>query len=103
MIEEIGVAKLEFTLPTGEKIYKSKIKVFVQEVNNGQGGWKTVTKEKTWWPTEWSDEKIWEKISEAFKNKIEDGNGYVGTTSDGIKINIFTDTIGEISTAYIIK
>jgi hypothetical protein len=104
LIEEIYNSKaLVTTLFSGEKVYKSKIKVFIQEINNGQGGWKTVANEKTWWPSSWSEQKVWEKISEAFNNKVIDkGSRWHGTTSDGTKIEMYIDVNGNISTAYII-
>jgi hypothetical protein len=104
LIEEvINTRALVKTLPSGEQVFKSRIKVFVQEMNNGQGGWKTVTNEKTWWPSSWSEQKVWEKISEAFNNKVNvQGAKWHGTTADGVKIEMYLDSNNNISTAYII-
>lgn len=104
LIEEVANTRnLVKTLPSGEQIFKSKIKVFVQEINNGQGGWKTVANEKTWWPSVWNDQKVWEKISEAFSNKVNiQGSKWHGTTVDGVKIEMYLDVSGNISTAYLI-
>jgi len=105
LIEEIpGTRKLVTKLSTGEEIYKAKIRVFVQEGNNGKGIWKTLDGEKTLWPASWNDEKIWNTILEAYKNKkIARASRYEGITSDGIKVEMYLDKNLNINTAYIIE
>ena len=92
------------TLPDGTPLYKSEIKVFVQEDANGRGDWKKVKNYKTWWPSTWDEDKIWKKIAEASNNIIEiEGNRLQGLTSEGIKIEMRLDKMANISTAYITK
>ena len=102
LVEEISGRTLVTTLQDGTPVFESEVRVWVQEANNGAGQWKNLGL-KTWWPDSWSEQKIWNSISEAFSNKtLQYNNLYHGTTSDGTKIAIRLDGSGNISTAYII-
>ncbi|HEY8934781.1 MAG TPA: EndoU domain-containing protein, partial [Cyclobacteriaceae bacterium] len=104
LIEELpGTRSLLLKLSTGEQVFKSKIKVFVQEGNNGSGIWKSISSDKTWWPSSWSEQTVWGKISEAFSNKKNiSGTKWHGTTVAGEKIEMYLDSQGNIMSAYII-
>jgi len=90
------------TLPTGEVIYKAKIKFKVKELEAGGTGFKAKKDLTTFWPDTWDEQKIMEKITEAFNNKTNvQYNQWIGTTADGIKIQMFLDANGNITTAFI--
>ena len=104
LVEEVaGTRTLVTTLQDGTEVFQSKIKVWVSEANNGQGIWKVLGDEKTWWPSSWTEDKIWSQVSQAFNNKTNQySNLYHGISNDGTKIALRLDDLGNIKTAYII-
>ncbi|WP_456279731.1 T7SS effector LXG polymorphic toxin [Bacillus sp. K7] len=72
-------------------VYRAKV-----EVN----GVKKVAR-STFFPKEWDRVKVYNTISEAYKNKklIRD-NKYIGKTSSGIDVEMYINKDGSISTAY---
>ena len=88
-----------FTLKTGETVKQCKIVFWVEEL--GQCVEKGVT---TFFPKEWSMEKIQQKILEATEDIVTfRKNKFVGRTKEGILIEFFIDLqTHEIQSAYIV-
>uniref|UniRef100_A0A7U3YGC7 Bacterial EndoU nuclease domain-containing protein n=1 Tax=Geobacillus sp. (strain Y4.1MC1) TaxID=581103 RepID=A0A7U3YGC7_GEOS0 len=55
----------------------------------------------TFFPKDWSRVDVLNAIKEAYENKTQlRGNKYIGTTSSGMRIEMYLDSMGKIITAY---
>lgn len=91
-------------LPTGEKIYKGKIEIKLEELEESGNGWKVKKGFSTFWPESWSIEKIKEVTLDAYlspSKKVKDSK-WIAKTSNGVEITGFFDkNSGVITTTYI--
>ncbi|SEE16780.1 EndoU nuclease [Tenacibaculum sp. MAR_2010_89] len=86
----------------GDGFYKAKVEKQINGFTNAQGtNWKVKKTKSTFFPNNWSTEKIQAEIAYSFKNKkLINGNKYNGFTTTGHKITIFLDDLGNIKTAF---
>ena len=98
-VKLVGKLELVGKLPTGEKVYKGVVKFWIKELKQ----W-SKSKSSTFFPKQWSKEKIAKVVEEASMNIIfKQGNRYIGATKKGIKIEMRINQVTkEIETAYII-
>lgn len=77
-------------------IYEAKV-----AVKNASGALVHKKRESTFFPDSWSQQKIKEEVSGAFKNKTTAADGkWLGTSPSGVKIEGYLDPHGNIATAY---
>ena len=85
-------------LPTGEKVYSGLVEFWVKELNQ----WKPKDLPSTFFPKNWSEDKIRKIVEEATTNiYYNDRNLYRGVTKQGIKIEFRVNPVTkEITTSY---
>lgn len=77
-------------------LYKASV-----AVKNASGAWVNKAATSTFFPDSWSQQKIKEEVSGAFKNRTTAANGkWAGVSPSGVKINGYLDPHGNIATAY---
>ncbi|MEY8780033.1 EndoU domain-containing protein [Allomuricauda sp. XS_ASV26] len=86
----------------GDGFYKAKVEKQINGFVNDQGtSWKVKTNKSTFFPDNWSAEKIQAEIVNAFKNKTSiGGTKYQGTTTTCHTVVMFLDEAGKIKTAF---
>jgi len=101
----------------GSKVLKSEVFDFADKVVCDHGFWKAkvfykgdFVKEATFFPSDWSREKVVNKIFEAYGNAIKNGAELilndkgkyriVGLTNEGIEIEMYITQKGHIKTVY---
>lgn len=77
-------------------IYEAKV-----AVKKANGSWVDKNAKSTFFPDSWSQQKIKEEVSGAFKNSTIAPNGkWKGVSPSGVKIEGYTDSHGNIATAF---
>jgi len=73
------------------------------DVRATNGNWIPKTRQSTFFPRNWNDEKILREVENAFRNRVHtSGNTYRGLSSEGITIEMYLKTDGtrEIISAF---
>ena len=82
--------------PLGKGFYEAKIRVWIVEIN----AWRVKKKPSTFFPDDWSQQRIQEELAIAFQNKkFQSGNAYNGKMSNGVKVRFHIEN-GIIKSAY---
>ena len=83
--------------PGPDGLYRAKV-----DVKDANGNWIQKNAESTFFPDNWSKDRILEEISDAFRNpnKITIGNKWEAISPSGIKIGGYLDPHGNIATAF---
>ncbi|MDF0716483.1 EndoU domain-containing protein [Muricauda sp. 334s03] len=86
----------------GDEFYRAKVEKQIDGFVNAEGtNWKVKADKSTFFPDNWSAEKIQAEIANAFKNKTPlGGNKYQGTTTTDHTVVMFLDEAGKITTAF---
>lgn len=88
--------------PSNLGYYRAKVELHNPEFPNN-GGWKVKESQKgmsTFFPDNWSKERLQQELAYAFKNKIHTGgNAWVGKMSDGVKVKLHINN-GILESAY---
>ena len=91
--------------PNANGYYTAKVEVYHPEFPDN-GGFKVKSKESTFFPDDWSLDKLQAEIAGAIKNKgtpkvYPDGRKlYKGTMTDGTELAIWEDAAGNITSTY---
>ena len=73
-----------------------KVRLWIAEINE----WRVKKKLSTFFPDDWTQQRVHEELAIAFENKkFQGGNAYDGTMSNGVKIRFHIEN-GVIKSAY---
>ena len=84
--------------PNQQKVYEATVEIFDKK----RSAWIRKEAKSSFYPDNWSKEKVLKEITSAFNNpdKISKGAKWESVSDSGIKISGYTNEQGQITTAY---
>jgi hypothetical protein len=90
--------------PSGAGYYEAKVKVYDPSFPQN-GGWKSKSKPSTFFPDDWTPERIHAEIARVIKNNPNPVSAqgklkYSGIMTDGVELRVFQNLDGSFETAF---
>jgi len=84
--------------PNQQKVYEATVEIFDKRTS----AWIRKEARSSFYPDEWSKEKVLKEITSAFNSpaKVSKGSKWESVSDSGIKISGYTNDQGQITTAY---